>query len=89
MKLVQLTASLNNKLKKKKFQVCHHRDPSSIPDQSMWVLWWPKWHWDMFFSKYSIFLCLCHSTCVPWTFIHPSITSAFIFTNDKSIKQHT
>jgi len=38
MKLVQLTASLNNKLKKKKFQVCHHRDPSSIPDQSMWVL---------------------------------------------------
>jgi hypothetical protein len=21
------------------------------PSQSMWDLWWTKWHWDMFFSE--------------------------------------
>jgi hypothetical protein len=24
----------------------------SIPDQSMWDLWWTKWHWDRFFFQY-------------------------------------
>ena len=24
----------------------------SIPDQSMWDLWWTKWHWDRFFPEY-------------------------------------
>jgi hypothetical protein len=24
------------------------RDPRLIPDQSMWNLWWTKWHWDKF-----------------------------------------
>jgi hypothetical protein len=26
--------------------------PGSIPGQSMWNLWWTKWHWDRFFSDY-------------------------------------
>jgi hypothetical protein len=24
----------------------------SIPGQSMWDLWWTKWHWDRFFPEY-------------------------------------
>ena len=27
----------------------HPRDSGSIPCQSMWDLWWTKWHWDRFF----------------------------------------
>jgi hypothetical protein len=23
-----------------------------IPGQSMWDLWWTKWHWDRFFPEY-------------------------------------
>jgi hypothetical protein len=30
-----------------------HKGPGSIPSQSMWDLWWTKWHWDRFFSQYS------------------------------------
>jgi len=30
----------------------HSGVPSSILDQSMWDLWWTKWRWDRFFSKY-------------------------------------
>jgi hypothetical protein len=26
--------------------------PGSIPGQSMWDLWWTKWHWDRFFPDY-------------------------------------
>jgi hypothetical protein len=36
-----------------------------IPGQSMWGLWWTKWHWDMFFSKLSVFPCQFHSTGAP------------------------
>jgi hypothetical protein len=28
--------------------------PDSRPGQSMWDLWWTKWHWDRFFS---VFFC--------------------------------
>jgi hypothetical protein len=27
----------------------HRGDPGSVPGQSMWDLWWTKWHWDRFF----------------------------------------
>jgi hypothetical protein len=27
-----------------------------IPGQSMWGLWWKKWHWDRFFPEYFGFL---------------------------------
>jgi hypothetical protein len=27
-----------------------------IPGQSMWDLWWTKWHWDRFFPEYFGFL---------------------------------
>jgi hypothetical protein len=30
----------------------HRGGPGSIPGQSMWDLWWTKWHWDMFFPEY-------------------------------------
>jgi hypothetical protein len=33
--------------------------------QSMWDLWWTKWHWDRFFSKYLGFPCQFHSTRAP------------------------
>jgi hypothetical protein len=26
--------------------------PGSIPGQSMWDLWWTKWHGDRFFPEY-------------------------------------
>jgi hypothetical protein len=25
---------------------------NSIPGQSMWDLWWAKWHWDRFIPEY-------------------------------------
>jgi hypothetical protein len=28
------------------------RRPVSIPGQSIWDLWWTKWHWDRFFPEY-------------------------------------
>jgi hypothetical protein len=28
------------------------RRPGFAPGQSMWDLWWTKWHWDMFFSEF-------------------------------------
>jgi hypothetical protein len=33
--------------------------------QSMWDLWWTKWHWDRFFSELSVFPCQFHSTVAP------------------------
>jgi hypothetical protein len=30
----------------------HRRGPVSIPDQSVWDLWWTEWHWDRFFPEY-------------------------------------
>jgi hypothetical protein len=38
------------------FPDCHHRDPDSRPDQSMWDLWWTVWHWDRFFYEFFGFL---------------------------------
>jgi hypothetical protein len=28
------------------------RRPGFDPGQSMWDLWWTKWHWDRFFPEY-------------------------------------
>jgi hypothetical protein len=30
----------------------HRGGPGSIPGQSMWDLWWTKWHWDRFLPEY-------------------------------------
>jgi hypothetical protein len=30
----------------------HSRGPGSRPGQYKWNLWWTKWHWDRFFSKF-------------------------------------
>jgi hypothetical protein len=29
----------------------YHTYMGSRPDQSVWDLWWTKWHWDKFFSE--------------------------------------
>jgi hypothetical protein len=26
--------------------------PGSPPDQSVWYLWWTKWHWNIFSSEF-------------------------------------
>ena len=43
---------------------CHAsgEGPVSIPNQSMWVLWWTKWHWNRCFSEY---LGFPHSVSFP------------------------
>jgi hypothetical protein len=33
--------------------------------QSMWDLWWTKWHWNRFLSELSVFPCQFHSTGAP------------------------
>jgi hypothetical protein len=30
----------------------HGGGPGSRSGQSMWDLWWKKWHWDRFFSEF-------------------------------------
>jgi hypothetical protein len=35
------------------------------PGQSMWDLWWTKWHWDRFFPENFGFLPSFHSTGAP------------------------
>jgi hypothetical protein len=39
--------------------VSHRGGQGSSPGQSMWDLWWTKWHWDMLFCD---FPCQYHST---------------------------
>jgi hypothetical protein len=33
-------------------RLSHRGGPGSIPGQSMWDLWWTKWHWDRFFPEF-------------------------------------
>jgi hypothetical protein len=33
----------------------HCGDPGSRTGQSMWDLWWTKWHWDRLFSEFICF----------------------------------
>jgi hypothetical protein len=45
----------------------HRVGSGSRPGQSMWYLWWIKWHWDRFFSDFFLFfpvniIPLWHST---------------------------
>jgi hypothetical protein len=43
----------------------HCGGPGSIPGQSMWDLWWAKWHRDSLFSELSVFPCQFHSIGAP------------------------
>jgi hypothetical protein len=46
------------------------RGPGSRPGQSMWDLWWKKWHWDRLFSEFFGFpLSIYHSTVSSQTHI--------------------
>jgi hypothetical protein len=47
----------------------------SVPGQSMWSLWWTKWHWDSFFFLLKFF-CFALSALFYQcsTFIHSSPT---------------
>jgi hypothetical protein len=35
----------------------------SIPDQSMWDLWWTEYHWDMFYPAFFGFTVLLSFHC--------------------------
>jgi hypothetical protein len=49
----------------------HRRGPGLRPGQSMWDLWWTKWHWDRFFSKsFGFLLSISFLRCS--IFIHMS-----------------
>jgi hypothetical protein len=51
-------------------QVSHCEGPGSRPGQSMWDLWWTKWHSDRFLSEFFGFpLSIYHSTVVLQTHI--------------------
>jgi hypothetical protein len=39
-----------------------HQIKKKIPGQTMWDLWWTKWHWDRFCPEYFRFPCQFHST---------------------------
>jgi len=45
----------------------NRRDRRSIPDQSMWDLWWIYWEWDRFSSEHFSFPCQYHSTNAPYS----------------------
>jgi hypothetical protein len=44
----------------------HGGGPGSILGQSMWDLWWRKWHWDRFYPEYFGFTL---SVLFHWCFI--------------------
>jgi hypothetical protein len=45
---------------------------NSIPGQSVWDLWWRKWHWDWVFSVVQLFPCRWN---VPYSFSSSKIVS--------------
>jgi hypothetical protein len=47
----------------------HHRGLGLLPGQSMWDLWWTKWHWDKFFSKPLFPLSISFQHCSIFTHI--------------------
>jgi hypothetical protein len=51
-------------------RVCHSDGPYSITGLSVWDLWWTKWHWDGFFSKYLDSPCQCHSINPLYSFMY-------------------
>jgi hypothetical protein len=48
--------------------VRHREGPGSIIGQSLWGLWWTKWHWDGLSPSSSAFPYQCLSTNVPYLF---------------------
>ena len=66
----------------------HHRVPCSLPGQSMWNLWWKKWEWDRFFSKYFGFP-LSVSFCQCSILIYSSILALNSFIKHKHTHTHT
>jgi hypothetical protein len=49
----------------------HRGVPDSSLGQSMWDLWWTKWHWDTFLSEFFGSFCQYHSTI----FLHTHVSS--------------
>jgi hypothetical protein len=49
--------------------VSHRGGPGSRPGQSIWDLWWTKWHWDRFLSEFFGFYLSYHSTVALQTHI--------------------
>jgi hypothetical protein len=53
--------------------VCRRGGPVSVPDQTVWDLWWTKWHQDSFFSEYFSFSVSIMPVLYTHSFIHPSL----------------
>jgi len=53
---------------------CHYTAKNSNPDQSLWVVWWTKWHLNRVLLKSFCFPGHCHSTTAPYSFIHLLLT---------------
>ena len=47
---------------------CHLGGPVSVPGQSMWGLWWTKWHWNRVFS--TIFATSPNTVILPMFHTH-------------------
>jgi hypothetical protein len=47
--------------------------PGSILAQSVWDIWWTKWHWDTFSA---VFCCRFHSTGAP---LHGKTKNLIVF----------
>jgi hypothetical protein len=47
--------------------------PGSIPGQSMWDLWWTRWHWNKSFCKYFSFPLLALFSTASYSFIDLSV----------------
>jgi hypothetical protein len=50
-----------------RYRPCYGHRPvsASISVQTLWDLWWTKWHWDRYFSQHFSFPCQYHSTNAP------------------------
>ena len=48
----------------------HCNSPHSTTGQSMWDLWWTKWHWSKFSLNTSVFTCQYKATNAPYSFPH-------------------
>jgi hypothetical protein len=61
---------------------CHCTGLGSIPEQSMWNLWWTSWYWDRFLSQhfnslsvsfYQSSILTFHSSIIDTTFVNERV----------------
>lgn len=50
--------------------VSHYGCSGSLRGQSMWYLWWTRWHWDGLSRVYSVVSCQYHITILPYLVVY-------------------